>query len=363
MFAAGIVGCAATGKSRGGCGPRVPGPGSTRLPNPIAPLARWKIFDNLRRTLMPMALTALLILGWTVVEGAARPWTWLAGAILFLPALLSALVALARKPKELPFRTHFNNVLSSTGQQLGQALLTLTFLPYEALVSLDAMLRTLGRLLSTGRNLLEWQTANDAEQQAATRLSGHCAVMWPAPMIAVFTAILVVVQKPDSWWLAFPILLLWLLAPVVAWWISRPLPQEYAPLPPRQIEALRLTARKTWRYFETFVNERENWLPPDNFQEFPSPVVAARTSPTNIGLGMLSALAARDFGYLTLRQMTAQLRRARFASGLSVVDFMKRTTFLDCGPQGLAAIGPAGAAIADVEGLAAHAASIRLRLA
>ncbi len=287
--------------------PRVPGPGATRLPNPIAPLARWKIFDNLRRTLMPMALTALLILGWTVVEGAARPWTWMAGAILFLPTMVSALTGLVLKPREWPFRSHLNNVFGSTGQQLGQALLTLTFLPYEAMVSLDAMLRTLGRLFCTGRTLLEWQTANDVERQAATHLSGHCAVMWPAPMIAVFTAILVAVQKPESWWLAFPILLLWALAPVVAWWISRPTPQEFAPLLPRQNEGLRLTARKTWRYFETFVDERENWLPPDNYQEFPTPVVAARTSPTNIGLGMLSALAARDFGYLTLRQMTVQL--------------------------------------------------------
>jgi len=287
--------------------PRVPGPDATRLPNPLAPLARWKIFDNLRRTLMPMALTTLLILGWAVVEGAALPWTLLVGAIIFLPTIFSALTDLVKKPTELPWRTHLPNVLGGAVQQLGQGLLTLSFLPYEALVSLDAMLRTLGRLMFTRRNLLEWQTASEGERQAATSLSGHLAVMWSAPMIAAFAAILVLGQRPDSWWLAFPIVLLWALAPAVAWWISRPIPHEFAPLPARQIESLRLTARKTWRYFETFVNEHENWLPPDNFQEYPSPVVASRTSPTNIGLGMLSALAARDFGYLTLRQLTAQL--------------------------------------------------------
>jgi cyclic beta-1,2-glucan synthetase len=287
--------------------PRVPGQDAARLPNPIAPLARWKIFDNLRRSLLPIALTTLLFLGWAVVEHAARPWTLLVGAILFMSAILSVLTDLAKKSAELPWRTHLTNVLSSAGQQLGQGLLTLIFLPYEALVSLDAMLRTLGRLFFTRRNLLEWQTASEAEGQATTNLSGHFIVMWSSPFIATFAAILVLVQRPESWWISFPIVLLWTLAPAVAWWISRPIPQEFAPLPTRQIDSLRLTARKTWRYFETFVNERENWLPPDNFQEYPAPVVAARTSPTNIGLAMLSALAARDFGYLTLLQMTSQL--------------------------------------------------------
>src|SRR6266487_3172810 len=124
--------------------------------------------------------------------------------------------------------------------------------------------------------------------------------MWFAPAIALGGAVSLGVMQPAHRMVTVPFFVLWLAAPWIAWWISLPIEQPTPELSVEQLTLLRRIARKTWHFFETFVTAEENWLPPDNFQEEPTPAVAARTSPTNIGLSLLANLAARDFGYLSL---------------------------------------------------------------
>jgi hypothetical protein len=153
--------------------PRVPGPDLRRLANALSGLSRWKIFDNLRRSLVPGALTLLLVLGWTLPALSAGYWELFVLASIGLPLLLSVLTDLAKKPKELPWLIHLRGMGIPIVRQTGQALLTFVFLAYEAFMSLDAVLRSSVRLLFTRRRLLEWQTASETERKG----QGHLAAL------------------------------------------------------------------------------------------------------------------------------------------------------------------------------------------
>ncbi len=289
--------------------PRVPDPDARRIANPLSALSQWKILDNLRRSLVPAALWLLLAGSWLAGFGVAG--LLVVASIILLPACLMALVDLFRKAPEVSISLHLRGLVGPFGRQSGQALLTLTFLPYDAFISLDAIGRTLVRLLIVRKRLLEWQTASDAERIERGGAAGFYSTMWIAPTVALACGCFLALAQPSELPMATPILALWLAGPWIAWRISQPIgPWTEPELKPKQVAFLRQTARKTWRFFETFVTEQEHWLPPDNFQEEPVPVLASRTSPTNMGLALLANLAAHDFGYLSAAQL---LRRTQDA--------------------------------------------------
>lgn len=291
--------------------PRAPGDERKRAravrgPNPLSALSRLKILDNLRRSLVPGALTLLLLLGWTVLVQPLL-WTLAAMAVLFAPALIGLAGDLARKPDALAYRTHLSGVASVAGRQLALALVALATLPYEAGFSLDAIVRTLWRLHVSGRGLLEWQTSAEASvRQQATAvgdLAATCRRMAFAPALAAIVFAGLAIERPEALLAALPVLLLWAAAPAIIWWLNQPLARRQSTLSDAQVQQLRALARRTWAFFETFVGPADHHLPPDNVQEHPVERVAHRTSPTNIGLSLLATLAARDFGYLTTTEL------------------------------------------------------------
>ena len=306
--------------------PRVPGPGKQRLRNPLSMLSQWKIFDNLRRSLVSPALTLLLLLGWTVLP---HPWLWtlVVIAVLLFPSASAAIVDALRKPDEVLLRQHLAATASAAGRHAAQAVLTLAFLPYEGKVNLDAIARTLWRMLVTHRRLLEWSPSaadepdrrrfNDSTNRS--ELATSIKSMWIAPVVASAVAILLRQSAPSALAAAAPILFLWFVSPGIAWWISRPLARREARLTADQAVFLRKLARRTWAFFETFVGADDQWLPPDNFQEHPGEVVAHRTSPTNMGLALLANLSAYDFGYIPAGQLVV-----RTANSLRTMKSMER---------------------------------------
>jgi cyclic beta-1,2-glucan synthetase len=189
-----------------------------------------------------------------------------------------------------------------------QVGLVLAFLPYQAWATADAILRTLYRLFVSHRHLLEWVTADQAQGMPRLDLFASIRRMRGGVILAVESAALVACVRPAAWPVAAPFLLLWLASPAIALWVSRAALRGCARTPaPAQISALRLIARRTWGYFETFVTAQDNMLPPDNFQEDPKPVIAHRTSPTNIGLYLLSVASAADFGWIGLLETVERL--------------------------------------------------------
>jgi len=290
--------------------PRVPGPDARRISNPLSALSQWKILDNLRRSLVPGALVLLLLGSWLFRPELAALSTLLVVGMVVLPGFLPVVVDLLRKSDHLPWRMHLRAAAVAAGRQLAQVFLTLVFLPYDAYMSLDAIVRTLVRLLVTRKRLLEWQSSGEAEQNTRSDLTSFYLSMWISPLIAAATALTLGLVQPDLLTLVLPLLGLWLVAPLIAWWISQPIEAPTPDLSEAQLAFLRQTARKTWSFFEAFVTADENWLPPDNFQEVPHPIIASRTSPTNLGLALLANVAARDFGYLPTGQVITRIENA-----------------------------------------------------
>ncbi|SDW21631.1 glycoside hydrolase family 94 protein [Thiocapsa roseopersicina] len=277
--------------------PRVPGLDGRLRKNPLSALSRWKLADNLRRSLVPAALTLLFVLGWTLTASPGL-WTLAVLGISLIPSVLTALLNGLQKPGDVRWRDHLAAALRTARRQLAQTLFTVACLPYEGYFSLDAMVRTLWRMRVSHRRLLEWTSSGDSDRARGNLLAFH-GRMWIAPVLALATASAVAWLNPPVLLVAGPILLLWLAAPTIAWWISRPLTRREARLSAEQVRFLRAMSRKTWAFFERFVGPEDHWLPPDNYQEHPVPVVAHRTSPTNMGMSLLANLAAYDFGYLT----------------------------------------------------------------
>ncbi|KAF0814495.1 N,N'-diacetylchitobiose phosphorylase [Andreprevotia sp. IGB-42] len=276
----------------------VPADGARRQRNPLSALSQWKLFDNLRRSLVPAALMLMLVLGWTVLAPAGL-WTAAVLAIVLLPSLCAMLLDFLRKPAEALLVQHVSASAQAAVRRTAQLGYEFACLPYEAYYSLDAIGRTVWRMLVSHRHLLEWQTSADSAQPAGRGdFVATLRQMWVAPALALAIALYLVATSPGTLLIAVPILLLWLLAPVLAWWISRPLAQRQAALTAVQTRFLRMLSRRTWAFFDHFVGPDDHWLPPDNYQEYRVAAVAHRTSPTNMGLALLANLSAYDFGYV-----------------------------------------------------------------
>ena len=279
--------------------PWVPDLNGQRRKNPLSLLSRWKLADNLRRSLAPAALILLLVLGWTVLA-APGFWTGAVLGILLIPSLLTSLLNLLQKPGDMRWSQHGAAAVRSAGRQLTQTAFAFVCLPHEAYFSLKAMICTIWRMQITHQHLLEWTSSGDHHQRRD--LVAFYRMMGFAPALALVMALGLALAKPAALAIAGPILLLWLASPAIAWWISRPLIRRKAPLTADQTLFLRSVSRKTWAFFETFVGPEDYWLPPDNYQEQPV-AVAHRTSPTNMGLSLLANLAAYDFGYIPVGRL------------------------------------------------------------
>ena len=274
-------------------------------------ISRWKILDNLRRSLVAPALIALLVSAWTWLPGSPLAWTLVAFAVLGFP-LLPPLMHALRGPRPMQPLAVFLSDVDTEFQNAGaQVLLQITLLAYHACEMLHAIVLTLVRMLITQRRLLEWETAATTAARAAGLLASQgprvfAVEMWTGPATAVAVFLALVPARLAALPEALPFLAAWFMSPLVAWWLSRPVVPRRLVLGADDAAQLRRIARRTWHYFETFVTAADHGLPPDNVQTDAGVVIAHRTSPTNIGMGLLSALSAHDLGYLDREQLAAQ---------------------------------------------------------
>ena len=289
--------------------PSVQGRSGQAGPNPISALSRWKIFDNLRRSLVPPAMLAVVLGSWALSTGAAAIMLAFLAGVVFLPTLCDTITGLLRKPVDLPWSMHCRATLGALGQPLARGMLVFVNLPYEACVAVDAMVRTWVRMGWTKRRLLEWRTASDSERSGDASMAGTFRSMWAAPGLAAVTLALLAVSRREMLFVAGPMILFWAAAPLIAWWLSQPSVKRPLRLSENQYHFLGMLTRRTWRYFEQCVTVEDHWLPPDNIQLNPDLVVATRTSPTNIGMAILADLAARDFGYCSVGQLLIRTQR------------------------------------------------------
>ena len=261
-------------------------------------LGRWKMLDNLRRSLSAPASVIALLSGWALPLHAAAVWTGFVVSTIALSTLLPVLAVIVPRRARVTARSHLRALTGDVQLAVSLTAFLLVFLAHQAWLMTDAIGRTLFRLFVSHRHLLDWVTAGQATVSPRLDLPGFYERMSSGVLIGIVAAVLVWWVGSDAWPLAAPFLIAWIASPAIALWASlSPLVAGRLVVSDADARALRLVARRTWRYFETFVTATDHMLPPDNFQEDPKPTVAHRTSPTNLGLYLLSTVSARDFGW------------------------------------------------------------------
>ena len=273
----------------------------------IPAMGRWKMLDNLRRTLSAPAAVIALLAGWTLPFPAALTWTAFVLLTIALPAALPVFGDIAPRSRWVSLRNHLAMLGSGTWHAAALAGLIVVFLAHQAVLMSDAIGRTVIRVCWTRRNLLQWVTAAQAADGPALHVGGYYRVMAGAPALGVLALAVSAWSGGWTWLLATPFAAAWIVSPAIASWASRVTAANRPVASHADAQALRKTARRTWRFFETFVTPADTMLPPDNFQEDPAPVLAHRTSPTNVGLYLLSAAAAHDFGWAGLADTVERL--------------------------------------------------------
>ena len=278
--------------------PNVPDGERRKVRNVLPLIGRWKILDNLRRSLVAPTLFIWLVAACSFFPGSALLWSLFVFCVIAFPVYLHVTTGLLVHPRGIPWSSHFWSVFGDFRTNTAQIALSFVFLPHQAWLMCDAIARALYRKLISRRKLLEWVSAAEAERSARNTLGSFVVFMLPALVLTVIAVALTATLKPRALMIIGPLAAVWLLSPLIAFWVSRPRSKERRLLSTEDRKFARLLARRTWRFFETFVGPEDNWLPPDNFQEDPAPVIAHRTSPTNMGLLVLATSSARDLGYI-----------------------------------------------------------------
>ncbi|MBA4369987.1 MAG: hypothetical protein C0418_00200 [Coriobacteriaceae bacterium] len=288
---------------------RVPLDNGGSEPNPLSLLHRWKILDNLRRSLFAPATLLLAFAGWYLLPGSAWQWDIMLLTVLLFPAYFSLADSMLFRPQTVSFSSSFHTAWKDFGRDSARAFLSLTMLPHQAHLMLDAIIRALWRMTVTRRGLLEWETAADAEHRLGSDLGGFMARMWPAAAVAAALTAPALLAGPERLLTVLPFAAVWLVSPYVAWRISRPIDRSVPEPTEAERTFMRRTARRAWRFFDTFPGAEDHWLTPDNYQEEPKGEVAHRTSPTNVGIQLLAYLTAYDLGYTTCVDLLERVSR------------------------------------------------------
>ncbi len=269
-------------------------------------LGLWRMVDNLRRTLSAPAMLAAFAAAWLLGPVPARSWTAFLLATVIVPALLPVIGGLLPRRKGISKRSHLRAVGTDLALAAAHVGMRLVLLAHEAVLMGDAIVRTVSRLV-TGRHLLEWVTAAEAKARLVYDLTWFYRQMAVSVIVAVSVGFLVLAVRPSAVAVALPFVIAWAAAPAIARLISLPPVARDGQPSVEDVQAFRSTGRRTWRFFEEFVGDADNSLPPDNFQDDPKPVVAHRTSPTNIGLYLLATVTARDLGWIGTLEMVERL--------------------------------------------------------
>ncbi|WAG69542.1 cyclic beta 1-2 glucan synthetase [Clostridium sp. CF011] len=274
--------------------------------SPINKISKWKIFDNLRRSLLAPSITILLILalGGILPDGTDK-WVIAAFVAVLAPILFDVSEAVVSPAAGISLSGKIQN----GSMAIEQIFLIICFIPFQAYMMLDAIIRTLYRIMVSKKNLLEWQTAADVEVKLGKKLKNFIAFMWIESAISLLILFLAFNSSLSIGFLSIPSCVLWFLSPVIAYVISRDRSLETFKMMVEEKIFLRKLSRKTWAYFEDFVNDENNWLGPDNYQEDPPNGLAQRTSPTNMGMELTSNIVAYDLGYIGIMEVTQRIEK------------------------------------------------------
>jgi cyclic beta-1,2-glucan synthetase len=288
--------------------PRVPDADGNLIKNPLKFVSRWKILDNLRRSITEFATFVLLLASWFFLPGPASYWTAATVALMLTPRYTQLIFSLLRLENTGDTFSHVKQIFGDFIAGQVNVLIFFTFLAHQTLVTMDAIFRTVVRLTVTHRNLLEWETAAQSEMESKRKTPVDVYLDW-TPAVTLLIGVLLARFRPHGLLAASPILVLWLFSKPIARWLDRPLVSGRSEITADDENFLRRVALKTWRYFRTFSTQQDQWLIPDNVQG-QDYEIAHRISPTNLGLLLNSQYAAHDLGFITLPRFLMEANRS-----------------------------------------------------
>lgn len=288
----------------------------------IPSLSRWKMIDNLRRSLTPIFWVLAAVAGWTLLPFTlAAQWVALLILSQFMAPTYDIVSALVPKSSEITFRGHVTALVRDFVYGTALVAIRTVLMAHSAWLMGDAIVRTLYRLTVSRKNLLEWRTASQAHKSGGNDVRAYLAMMRGAPVIAAVGLVIPMLAGSTGTFVALIFAIFWAGSPAFAWLVSRSAETEDSlRIDDGDEVKLRSFARRTWHYYETFVTAEQNFLPPDNYQEIPRPVVANRTSPTNVGMYLLSVVSARDFGWISLGETVE-----RMEATMATIERMERS--------------------------------------
>lgn len=267
-------------------------------PVDLSVLTRWQIIDNLRRSLLSPSLYFMMLLALTVLPGSAFKWILIAAATLFIPVFRSL----------LSVRTFFQNMKGFL-YTLGQVLVLFITLPFQTVLLLDAIVRTVYRLTISKKRLLQWTTSAEEERNHSQKRNHIYGLYGGYLLIGLFAVAALLYENTTVRVIGLLLAALWACTPLLVRWLNKPVRQESLTFSKEESEELRKLSREIWSFYEDYVTEEDSWLPPDNVQIDPPNGVAHRTSPTNIGLYLTCTLAARDFSFIDTTGLIQRLER------------------------------------------------------
>jgi cyclic beta-1,2-glucan synthetase len=287
--------------------PRVPDFSGKRVANPLSVISRWKILDNLRRSLTEMATFVMFVSGWLFFPGKALYWTLATLGVVALPTYCQFAMSILRARSDLFTAVFWKNLGADFAISQASLFMRIAFLCHQSLVTIDAVVRAVVRMTVTHERLLEWETAAEAEIDW-TKKSPVEIYLEITPWLSLAIGILVALWRPESFLVAVPLLVVWGLSKPIGQWLNLPARTGEMKMEAKDKGVLRQSALRTWRLFREFSTAEENWLVPDTIME-PASLIIHRISTTNLGLLLNSRLAAVDLGFLTLPEFVADTER------------------------------------------------------
>lgn len=270
--------------------------------NRLPMISRWKIYDNLRRSLVAPGIFLLFVMSWFLLPGSPLIWSGLAFLTLIFPSIAHVTSGILISPRGISWTSNFWTTFGDAKLHFAQVGLSLIFLCHQAYIQLDAIARVLYRMMFSKKKHLEWTTAAQQEKEHSKKSRTFRQGFWPTEIIlAVLLFLLLIQGEIVAIAMGVPLIVVWACYPYVVSFTGHRRQRQIEVLEEDDKDLFREVSRRVWLFFETFVGPDDNWLPPDNFQEDPEPKIAHRTSPTNIGLYGMAIVSAKDFGYLSSR--------------------------------------------------------------
>ena len=282
-----------------------------KVKNQVNTIGRWKIFDNLRRSVLCLALMVILFVGFSGLVDLHPAWFLLVALIAVASPIVFFIIGQITTLPRFGKRYHYYATLMRGFRVIiYRSLVQFALLPKEAWMYTDALVRACYRMWFSHKNLLNWITSDEAAKSTKGTLGDYLGKFWfnyvASALIAFLYFFLGSGNGLDLAALIFCIAT-WCGAPFLMFWLGKKFPQDKKHLNAKETAEVRQLAQDTWHFFDSLITEDTHYLIPDNYQLNREKKADYKTSPTNIGYSITSIISASELEFITQEEAIERL--------------------------------------------------------